>query len=468
MELTLSGIIRDFQDSHPDFEYVIAEEKGIVEPLLGPDRKPVYRGGEGKTTHNRESFDQWYRDVEGVNLSKRFDITLEDTEGNGIFTYRNNNFFPIDDQLFGNQDRRHNYHFTYEIHSEFTYQGTEVFTFIGDDDLWVFIDGKLVIDLGGVHEALEGTIDLKVAEGSNTLTKDLATGVTLSLEVGKTYPFEIFFAERHTTKSRFRIDTSLALKPMPIASIKASDPKAQETPVDAGEFVVSLNTPAERELTLSFDFSGSATAGQDYQAINTTATLPAGQTELKIPVRPIPDTQVEGAETVVMTLQAGEGYDLGSPVEATVVIGDAVLPKATLYVSDGQATEPRKGYAADCAVFRVCLDQAAPADIEIGYQVAGTATEGKDYCPLARKLTIPKGKTQAEIGVEPLPDADPCEVDETVVLSLVNGGSYQLGEPICAEAVIREAAPQARRQPWWLWLLLFLLLCILAYKATQS
>ena len=61
---------------------------------------------------------------------------------------------------FGNEDNPHNYHFTFEIHAEFTYEGGEVFTFTGDDDLFTFINDKLAIDLGGVHGPQSDTIDL--------------------------------------------------------------------------------------------------------------------------------------------------------------------------------------------------------------------------------------------------------------------------------------------------------------------
>lgn len=329
MELILSGTIRDFKDSHADFEYTIASEKGIVEPILGADRKPVYKGGRGITTHSQVLFDQWYRDIAGVNLSKRLDITLEDTDEDCIFTYQNSEFFPIDHQLFGNEGRPHNYHFTYEIHSEFTFKGTESFTFIGDDDLWLFIDNTLVIDLGGVHGALAETINLQVPEGSDRLELLLNTGMPLTLEVGKTYAFDLFFAERHTSQSNFRIDTSMALKPLPIATLTASDPSSQETAGDTGEFTLRLDTPAEQDLAIAFTLAGTATEGQDYPAIGTTVTLPAGATDVKIPVQPLADILVEGAETVLMILKMGEGYEVGTPARATVVIGDNTPPAVT-------------------------------------------------------------------------------------------------------------------------------------------
>ena len=193
----LLGRIRDFNDDHPDFEGVLGDDPGIVQPDLGGDGKPVYAGNPTTpTTNGKEAFDQWYRDVVGVNLLLDLPITL--TPGpNGISTFDDPEFFPIDDQLFGNQGRVHNYHFTYEIHTLFTYQGGEVFTFTGDDDLFTFINGKLAINLGGVHGPETAPIDLDAAAGS------------LGIAVGNEYTLDFFFAERHTSESNFRIDTSI-------------------------------------------------------------------------------------------------------------------------------------------------------------------------------------------------------------------------------------------------------------------
>lgn len=234
--MTLSGVIRDFKVEHPDFEnYPGSGTKQMVMSDLGADGKPVLNvarcnqlgWGQNSQVSSQESFDQWFRDVPGVNVSLPHSIVLtrESRDAGDVYVFaqeRPNYFFPIDQQGYGlsmyglrwASPGVHNFHFTYELETRFTFtdresrEGDFIFTFTGDDDVWVYINGKLAVDLGGVHSQQSATVNLdqKAEE--------------LGLEVGGEYQLKLFFAERHTSESNFRIETNFVLKPakLPVIS----------------------------------------------------------------------------------------------------------------------------------------------------------------------------------------------------------------------------------------------------------
>jgi fibro-slime domain-containing protein len=209
--LGIPATVRDFKPStqggHPDFERYSGSQAflGLVNVDLGADQKPVYAAaGPTSVSTGPAEFAQWYNDVPGVNQA--FDVSLVLTEtppGSNVFTYTNPAFFPIDGRGFGNGPplgdgtSPHNFAFTTEVHLSFTYAGGELFTFRGDDDLWVFINRKLAIDLGGLHPELEGSVSLD------------ARATALGIEKGKSYAMDIFHAERHTDASHFNITTTI-------------------------------------------------------------------------------------------------------------------------------------------------------------------------------------------------------------------------------------------------------------------
>jgi len=194
---SITATVRDFHASHPDMEAFLGSLTGIVEPDLGSDGLPVYaHPGPTAVTSGPEAFDPWYRDVDGVNM--RFTVALPLTEGPaGVFTYDNPNFFPLDGMGFGEEIDGHNFHFTTEIHTRFVYRGGEVFTFRGDDDVFLFVNNHLALDLGGVHGPEEGTVDFDAMASELGITPGLA------------YKLDIFHAERHTSMSNFRMETSI-------------------------------------------------------------------------------------------------------------------------------------------------------------------------------------------------------------------------------------------------------------------
>lgn len=208
--ITLNGTIRDFCAPSiagsctqlSDFEGAIPGlVTGMVGNTLDGSGLPTYVGG-GSGATNAANFAHWFTDSPGYNQSQAFSLALTETfAGSGVWNYSNPAFFPIDGQLFGNQGRSHNYHFTLHLEGTTSFKAGDSFNFTGDDDLWVFIDGKLALDLGGVHGALSQTIT----------GQDLIDNLGLLADTN--YALDIFFAERHTSESNFNITTSFRVTP---------------------------------------------------------------------------------------------------------------------------------------------------------------------------------------------------------------------------------------------------------------
>jgi fibro-slime domain-containing protein len=219
-------VIRDFKNGnnaggHPDFAmFCCGTPTGIVESLLGADRKPIYAGTDAAPmpmTSGKTNFDQWYRDIDGVNM--RFDqtITLARTAA-GAYSMNSATdapwatltnpagFFPIDGIGFGNESLSHNYSFTSELRYWFEFKGNEILNFSGDDDVWVFLNGTLAVDLGGVHQREFGTVALDtMGHGQSCTGQNCAPAgdIDFGMQVGNIYEAVVFQAERHPTESNY-------------------------------------------------------------------------------------------------------------------------------------------------------------------------------------------------------------------------------------------------------------------------
>ncbi len=226
LTMDLGVTYRDFISSsvnggHPDFQrqyynYIDDEIVGdrhtetTTGASLGSDGTPVYTGGNDGTitTTGPSYFNDWYHNTGvGYKIQDTLTFTWAETTdeygnltGEYAYIFDDQTFFPIDGEGYGNTSgQSYNFHFTMELHTKFTYLEGEnqTFSFTGDDDVFVYINNELVIDIGGIHDAFTQSIDL----------------ADLGLADGETYSFDLFFAERRTTESHFHAETTIAFIP---------------------------------------------------------------------------------------------------------------------------------------------------------------------------------------------------------------------------------------------------------------
>lgn len=220
-------------------------------------------------------------------------------------------------------------------------------------------------------------------------------------------------------------------------TLAASDPNASEAGPDAGTFTITRTGATALALTVRFSRGGTATQGADYHALGETVTIPAGSASATVRVTPINDTEPEPAETVVLTLAAGAGYQIGNPATATVTLQDddtANLPTVTVAASDASAAEA----GTDLAVFTVARTGPNTAPLSVQYTVAGTASAPADFGPvLPGSIVIPAGSATATIQIVPVNDTV-AEADETVILTIAAGTGYAVGNPGTATATIAD------------------------------
>jgi fibro-slime domain-containing protein len=193
----LRVLMRDFATfKHPDFGGPKDPQNasGLVDVALGQGRKPSRTGTYPQVA---VKLDDWYATIPGVSTAYVVDFWLEPVGQS--FVLDSSRFFPLDgvgsaeSTQTDDDGQPRNFGFTTELHTSFRYAGGEIFTFRGDDDVFVFVDGKLVVDIGGVHGPTEGTVVIDQLG----LTKD------------SVYTLDLFQAERNPTGSNFRIETTL-------------------------------------------------------------------------------------------------------------------------------------------------------------------------------------------------------------------------------------------------------------------
>lgn len=196
---------------------------GLAEKELGLNGVPQFFrhpdkniGCPGCAFHNK-NIDRWFlHNTEKPVPTQVFMDTMELYYlGAGNYQIRYANFYPLTNKsnthvsngneklLLAKMGSLQNFGFTVHLQRFFEYDTTSAsdanFDFIGDDDLFVYIDRKLVLEIGGIHVPWAGSFNLA----------DI--GSRLGLKHGKTYPFDFFLAERNPDGSSVKLTTNIKM-----------------------------------------------------------------------------------------------------------------------------------------------------------------------------------------------------------------------------------------------------------------
>ena len=228
---TLTMVLRDFKlyksgdvTTNADFENVpqngasFWDDREIVSDTLGSDGKPVYKNASGTTltTHGATGFNQWYNDTPKCEHSCRIPnsarskrsgrLRIRQRKGRRTSWRRRGRSRCSFQWTTARPTKRplaiRATHTTIRSRRRSTrsspIEAASFSDFRGDDDVFVYVNKKLLINLGGIHEPETGRIECDA----------------LGLTKGDSYPLDFFFAERHKGGSNVLFTTTLKLTPV--------------------------------------------------------------------------------------------------------------------------------------------------------------------------------------------------------------------------------------------------------------
>ncbi len=217
----------------------------------------------------------------------------------------------------------------------------------------------------------------------------------------------------------------------PVVTVRATLDASEAGPVD-GAFEISRTGPTQESLAVSFGVLGDAENGVDFETIDPAVVIPVGESSVLVPVRPIDDVEIEGAETVVLALAADSEYELGAPALAAVTLADDDLAVITIEASDPSAGEA----GPDNGVFVLRRSAGASQALDVFLSRTGSASNS-DYSGLpggsAFLASFDPGSLETVLTVSPEPD-NLVEGEETIIITVDPALTYVVGSP--SEALV--------------------------------
>jgi acetyl esterase/lipase len=217
---------------------------------------------------------------------------------------------------------------------------------------------------------------------------------------------------------------------LPLVTVTATDPSAAETGgagVQLGRFTVTRGGTVGANasaLTVGYALTGTAKPGADFAAPSGSVTIPAGQASAVVDVTAYDDAAVERTETVILTLQAGESFQVGSPAAASVAITDTDFDPAAATVSV-VAADPDAAEPSSPGSFLIWRRGSLTAPLTVEISAGGTASGGTDYAAMPATVTFSAGAERVSVDLLPVDDFQ-TEAPETATLAVAPAAGIAL------------------------------------------
>ena len=173
------------------------------------------------------------------------------------------NFFPLENPIY-DQTQGGRYYFGMRYDIEFKlgdYVGPLNYTFTGDDDLWVLLDGKkVVIDVGGIHKSIERSTDLWEDLG---FTEGI--GAPTDEEKNKTHRITVLYMERGAFESNCKMDFTIPdarfvnVENVPLADITLTKVDSKGSGISGAKFKLVNDKGGETYPVTTSDAKGNVT-----------------------------------------------------------------------------------------------------------------------------------------------------------------------------------------------------------------
>ena len=203
---------------------------------------------------------------------------------------------------------------------------------------------------------------------------------------------------------------------LPAVSVFAMDGDVAE-PSDGGQFRIVTAGTGTGNITVNYQIAGTAEAGLDYTALSGSLSM-GKNTSSNLVVTVVNDAIAEDAESILLTLLPGVGYELDPARSATIVMSDDdAVNMVSISANTLSATE------GGLVKLYFSRSGSTTSDLTLPFTLGGAAQAGPDYVAPSGVATIPAGSVGVSVDVTTINDTEAEGIETLIATIAPDGGS---------------------------------------------